>query len=171
MKIFALAVAAASLVTACHSSQPLDVAANVDLKRFQGKWFEVASLPRDTQVGCTGTTAFYTLQGDGSIGIVNECRLGSLGGSVRAVTATALVPDPAVPAKLSLDFGGGYYGDYWILEVGANYEYAVVGHPTRQYLWILSRTPTLDPAKLGVAIAHAQAQSFDTSNLAYTTQQ
>ena len=56
---------------------------------------------------------------------------------------SAKVSDPAVPAKLALDVGG-YTGDYWILEVGSNYEYAVVGHPSRLYFWILSRTSTLD---------------------------
>ena len=77
---------------------------------------------------------------------------------------SATVPDPSAPAKLALDVGG-YSGDYWILEVGPNYEYAVVGHPSRLYYWILSRTPTLDAgdhaggrrARPGRALRHVAA--------------
>jgi MYXO-CTERM domain-containing protein len=82
---------------------------------------------------------------------------------------SATVPDSTVPAKLALDVGG-YSGDYWILEVGPNYDYAVVGHPSRLYLWILSRAPTLDPATTQAIVARAQNNHFDTSQLLYTDQ-
>ena len=167
----ATTVGLAAALPACQHQPALDVAQNVDLNRFQGKWFEVAKLPRPTQLDCNGTTAFYTLKSDGTMSVVNECKIGSLTGSPRAVTMSAKVPDASVPAKLSLDFGGGFYGDYWILAVGDSYEYAVVGHPTREYLWILSRTPVLEASKLQAAIDLASSRQFDTSRLEYTTQQ
>jgi apolipoprotein D and lipocalin family protein len=80
-----------------------------------------------------------------------------------------MVSDPSVPGKLSLDIGG-FYGDYWILEVGEHYEYAVVGHPSRDYLWILSRTPTLARSVLQHALDDANAKQFDVSRLEYTKQ-
>jgi apolipoprotein D and lipocalin family protein len=169
MRTIILAVASALLLGAC-SQQSLDVAPNVDLKRFQGQWYEIAKLPRATQADCTGTKAFYALRSDGTMDIVNECHLGTLDGPTRSVHATATVPDASVPAKLSLEFVPGLYGDYWILEVGDHYEYAVVGHPTRQYLWILSRTPTMDPSVLSHVLDKAQSLSFDTSKLDYTAQ-
>jgi hypothetical protein len=64
----------------------------------------------------------------------------------------------------------GFSGDYWILEVGSNYEYAVVGHPSRSYLWILSRTPTLDATTTQAILDRAQANQFDTSRIEYTPQ-
>ena len=170
MPRLAIFLALASIVAGCNSSPPLDVAQNVDLKRFQGKWYEIAKLPRATQANCTGTTQYFTLKNDGSAELVNECHLGSLDGTTRGATANAKIPDASAPAKLSVDFGGGFYGDYWILEVGDHYEYAVVGHPTRDYLWILSRTPKMDPATLQAAIDHAAAKKFDTSKLEYTEQ-
>jgi apolipoprotein D and lipocalin family protein len=153
----------------CGSEPPLDVAPHVDLTRFQGKWYEIASLPRTTQADCYGTTAFYSPSSDGSYQFVNQCNVTSTTGPLKTVTMKATVPDHAVPAKLAVDVGG-FTGDYWILDVGANYEYAVVGHPTRMYLWILSRAPTLDDATLKGVLDRAEQSHFNTSKLQYTPQ-
>jgi apolipoprotein D and lipocalin family protein len=151
------------------TNDPLDVAPNVDLYRFQGKWFEIARLPRATQEHCTRTTAYYTMVSDSQLTMVNECHVGSSAGALRSVETIAKVPDANAPAKLSLDFGA-FYGDYWIIDVGEHYEYAVVGHPTRQYLWILSRTPTIDQVAMGGILERAHAKKFETSRLEYTEQ-
>ena len=155
------------LALACQS-EPLDVA-QVDLSRMQGKWFEIAKLPRPSQAGCSGTTAEYQLKSTAELLVVNECHEGSLQGPIKRVAARAVANDTAVPAKLSLDFGFAY-GDYWILEVGDDYEYAVVGHPTREYLWILSRDRTLPKSTLDGVLARAQARGFPVGILSYTEQ-
>jgi apolipoprotein D and lipocalin family protein len=155
--------------TSCNSEPNLEVAPNVDLSRFQGKWYEIASLPRTTQVDCYGTTAFYSRAPDGTYRFVNQCNVESTTGPLRTVTMKATVPNQANPAKLAVEVGG-YSGDYWILDVGSNYEYAVVGHPTRMYLWILSRTPMLDDATLKGVLDRAQARQFNTAKLQYTPQ-
>jgi apolipoprotein D and lipocalin family protein len=160
----------AVFVTAgCLADPPLDTAPNVDLTRFQGKWYEIASLPRDTQANCYGTTAFYSRMSDGAFEFVHQCNVDSTGGWLKTVTMTATVPDQSNPAQLALDVGG-FTGAYWILEVGPNYEYAVVGHPSRSFLWILSRTPTLDTATTHAILDRAQGNRFDTSKLQYTPQ-
>ncbi len=162
-------VAILALDVGCSSDPPLDVAQTVDLSRFQGKWYEIARLPRATQTDCHGTTAFYTQGSDGTLGFVNQCNMGGPTGPLKTVSMSAKIPDPSVPAKLALDVGG-YTGDYWILEVGQDYEYAVVGHPSRLYFWILSRTPTLDPATTAGILDRAQTKHFDTSQIEYTPQ-
>ena len=165
-----LAIAALALGSpGCGAEPPLDVAQNVDLSRFQGKWYEVAKLPRVTQTDCFGTTAFYTRTSDGSLQLVNQCNVGDTLGPLKTVTMNATVPDTSVPAKLALQVGG-YSGSYWILEVGSDYEYAVVGHPSRLYLWILSRTPTLDADTVQGIVLRAKSNQFDTSQLDYTPQ-
>jgi apolipoprotein D and lipocalin family protein len=164
-----LSAAFAVFVLACGSDAPLDVASNVDLSRFQGKWYEIARLPRATQTDCHGTTEFYTQGADGTLALVNQCNVGATDGPLKTVTMTARVPDTSTPAKLALDVGG-YSGDYWILEVGSSYEYAVIGHPSRLYLWILSRTPALDSSTVQGVLERAQSQHFDTSGLLYTPQ-
>jgi len=156
-------------VPAC-SHAPLEVVDGIDLQRFQGEWFEIAKLPRLTQADCTGTTARYELKSDRELVVTNACRLGHLAGDRRQVVAAARVPNPDVPAKLSVEFGG-YFGDYWIIDLDRkDYGYAVVGHPTRQYLWILSRTPTMDASTLARIIDRAAQKGFEVGRLEYTKQ-
>lgn len=165
----AVLLLASGLVGGCSSDPPLEVAPSVSLAELQGKWYEIARLPRMTEVDCHGTTAFYSRSADGSLGLVNQCNVGSATGKLQTIAMTATVPDSSVPAKLALNVGG-YTGDYWILEVGPNYEYTVVGHPSRLYLWILSRTPTLDESVMSGIRTRAEAAHFDTSKLEYTPQ-
>jgi apolipoprotein D and lipocalin family protein len=156
-------------IPGCHEAH-LDVVEGVDLQRFQGQWYEIAKLPRVTQADCTGTTARYEMTSDRELVVTNACRLGSLTGSRRQVVAAARVPNPAVSAKLSVEFGG-FFGDYWIIDLDReDYRYAVVGHPARQYLWILSRTPTLDAVHLTPILERATQKGFDVSRLEYTKQ-
>jgi apolipoprotein D and lipocalin family protein len=150
------------------ANEPLDTAPNVDLARFQGRWFEIAKLPRVTQADCTGTIAFYTLR-DGGMDVVNECHLGKLDGELRSSAAHISSASGDTAAKMSIDVHG-FTGDYWILEVGEHYEYAVVGVPSRDYLWILSRTPALEKATLDAVVQRMRANKFDTSRLEYTLQ-
>jgi apolipoprotein D and lipocalin family protein len=160
---------AAGSVVGCQSNPPLEVAPSVELSQLQGKWYEIARLPRLTELDCHGTTSFYTQSTDGSLQLVNQCNVGSATGALQTIKMTATVPDSSVPAKLALNVAG-YTGDYWILEVGPNYEYSVVGHPSRLYLWILSRTPTLDANVMSGILTRAESAHFDTSQLEYTPQ-
>jgi len=159
-----LVMALSASVLACDRER-LDVAPEVDLKQFQGKWHEIAHLPRPAQNDCSGTTATYTMQDDGKLTFVHECTLAN--GGYHGSTSIAKVANAGTPAKLEVDFGG-YVGEYWILEVGPDYRYAVVGHPSREYLWVLSRSKTIDPKDLEVALDHVRRQNFDTERLQYT---
>ena len=136
---------------------------------MQGKWFELARLPRPSQAGCVGTTAEYRLKSEHELLVVNEGAEGSLDGPLKRVAARAVASDRAEPAKLSLDFGFAY-GDYWILEVGDEYEYAVVGHPSRDYLWISSRERGLPEAKLAGVLERAKSRGFPVGILEFTPQ-
>jgi apolipoprotein D and lipocalin family protein len=108
LRITSAAAAMAFLASSC-SQPPLDVAPDVDLARFQGRWYEIAKLPRPWQEGCTQTTATYQLRSDREMYMQNQCLLSN--GTTRNVVARGAVTNAAVPAKLSVDFGG-FYGDY-----------------------------------------------------------
>jgi apolipoprotein D and lipocalin family protein len=161
----ALSSASATLLVGCDSPPPLETAPNVDLTRFEGSWFEIAHLPRPTQASCAGTTATYTSRGNGQYTFVHACTLAN--GNFHQASALAQVKDSANPAKLEVDFGG-FFGDYWILDVAPDYHYAVIGHPSRAYLWILSRSSKLTPSDQQQILDKATSLKFDVSKLEYT---
>ncbi|GAB4254494.1 lipocalin family protein [Deferrisoma sp.] len=142
----------------------------MDLERYAGTWYEIASYPNRFQKGCTATRATYTLWPDGKIRVRNECRRGSLEGDWDSVTGRAWVPDPASPAKLKVSFFWPFRGDYWILHVGEGYRTAVVGSPSREYLWILSRTPHLEESEYQDLVRIAAERGFDPARLVRTPQ-
>jgi len=149
---------------------PLEVVESVDLSRYAGTWYEIASYPAPFQAGCTGTTAEYTLQDDGTVKVVNTCYSGSLDGPVQQIEGAARVPDPATPAKLKVTFFAPFEADYWIIDLGPDYEYAVVGVPSRLFLWILSRSPTLDEATYQEILDRLPEKGFDPARLVRTVQ-
>jgi apolipoprotein D and lipocalin family protein len=142
----------------------------VDLERYLGTWYEIASFPHPFQRGCTATTATYSKRPDGEIDVLNRCRRGSLDGEEDSARGRARVVDPATNAKLEVTFFWPFWGDYWILDLGPDYEYAVVGHPCREYLWILSRTPTLPGPVYDGILARLREQGYEVERLNRTLQ-
>ena len=124
---------------------PLQTVPHVDLTRYMGTWYDVASFPQRFQKGCTGTVATYTLRADGTVEVLNRCARNSLDGKVTVARGRARIVDRKSNARLKVTFFWPFWGDYWIIDLGKDYEYAVVGHPNRNYLWVLSRTPTMAP--------------------------
>jgi len=149
---------------------PLETVAHVDLARYVGTWFEIANFPQSFQKGCTATTATYTVRPDGEIDVVNRCRKGALDGPEDSAHGRARVVDPATNAKLEVSFLRPFWGDYWVTDLGADYEYAVVGHPGRDYLWILSRTPTLAPAVYDGIVERLRGKGYEVERLVKTLQ-
>jgi apolipoprotein D and lipocalin family protein len=143
----------------------------VDLDRYLGRWYEIASFPQRFQRGCVASMATYTRRGDGRIGVVNECRDGSFDGELRRAEGVAWVADEEESlAKLKVQFFWPFRGDYWIIELDPDYRCAAVGHPSRNYLWILARTPTLDPVLYRALSARLESQGYDLTRLRLTPQ-
>jgi len=167
-----LGLALLTAVWACQApGAPLDVVDAVDLDRYVGQWDEIASFPQRFQQGCVATTATYALRDDGRLHVENACRDGSFDGELRRAEGVAWIADPAgSPAKLKVQFFWPFSGDYWIIDLDADYRYAVVGHPSREYLWILARTPTLDPVTYETLLARIEAQGYDLERLTLTPQ-
>ncbi|MDD5223167.1 MAG: lipocalin family protein [bacterium] len=148
----------------------LQTVPHVDLDRYLGTWYDIASFPQKFQRGCTASTALYTRRPDGEVDVLNRCRQGSLDGKLKSAQGRARVVDQATNAKLEVSFFRPFWGDYWIIDLGTGYEYAVVGHPSRDYLWILSRTPQLDRAVYDGILARLRAQGYEVERLNRTLQ-
>ncbi|MFZ0450972.1 MAG: lipocalin family protein [Desulfatiglandaceae bacterium] len=139
------------MILSCTSGRnmagALQAVASVDLNRYMGRWYEIAKIPNRFQKKCAGgTTAEYQLRADGTVLVVNSC-LDHKGKSMVA-EGIAKVTDPVTHAKLKVSFVrllgmNLFWGDYWIVGLDREYQYAIVGVPSRKYGWILSRRPEL----------------------------
>ncbi len=168
--IAAVAVGCAPTTTERLNLPPLETVDFVDLERYMGTWYEIAHFPQFFQKGCTGSTATYTLRENGKVGVVNRCRKGSLDGPESIARGTATVVDPTTNAKLSVTFFWPFYGDYWVIDLDTEYQYAVVGHPSRDYLWILCRKPQMDEAQYGEILTRLENIGYQTERLVRTLQ-
>ena len=160
---FGLAVTAAE-------TKPLEVVPYVDLGRYTGTWYEIAAIPQRFQKDCVGSTATYNLRDDGAIAVLNKCRKKTLDGELKEASAKAWVVDKKTNAKLKVQFFWPFKADYWIIELDADYQYAVVGHPGRQYLWILSRTPRMDESLYEDLLQRIANKGYDPSLIKKTLQ-
>jgi apolipoprotein D and lipocalin family protein len=149
---------------------PLQTVAKVDLQRYVGTWYEIASYPHRFQKGCVATRAVYELLSDGSVGVINECRQEALDGPLKAVKGKARVVDRQTNARLEVSFFRPFWGDYWIIDLDPDYQWAVIGHPSRNYLWILSRSRTLDENLFQQILSRLPAQGYDPARLRRTLQ-
>jgi len=165
-----IVAAAGAAASAGQDPRPLDAVPKVDLQRYLGTWYEIATFPQRFQKGCVGVTAHYSLRSDGAIDVVNVCRDGTLDGKVRSVRGKAWVVDRATNAKLKVRFFWPFAGAYWIIELDKDYQWAVVGHPSRKYLWVLGRTPQMDPSVYEDLLARISAKGYDLTKLKKTLQ-
>jgi apolipoprotein D and lipocalin family protein len=152
-------------------SSPLETVSHVELDRYMGVWYEIARYPNSFQEGCVGSRATYTLMGDGKVSVLNECYAGSFSGKLRSAKGKAWVVDKRTSAKLKVSFFWFFAGDYWIIDLAEDYSYVVVGHPKRKYLWILSRTKTIENGTYeGILRRLEEVHHYDTSKIIKTLQ-
>ena len=141
----------------------------VDLSRYLGTWYEIASYPAFFQRGCVATKATYSSREDGKIAVLNECRKNTLDGPLKSANGIATVVDTESNAKLKVRFFI-FSGDYWVIDLDDDYQWAVVSTPTQKYLWILSRQKTLEPAVLNGILDRLKENGFDLTKLRMTLQ-
>jgi apolipoprotein D and lipocalin family protein len=151
-------------------AQPLQTVPYVDLNRYAGVWYEIASYPQRFQKGCTHTTAEYSLSDKGYLIVENLCKKDSLNGRDSYIKGKAFVEPNSGNSKLKVQFFWPFKGKYWIIDLADDYSYAVVSHPNRKYLWILSRTPRMDEEVYGKIVKKLNDMDFDTSKLLLTKQ-
>jgi apolipoprotein D and lipocalin family protein len=168
MGLLAVAVGCASFHP--KSEVPLQTVPFVDLDRYLGEWYEIARYPHRFQEGCVGSTATYSRREDGRIRVINECRERQPEKLRRAEGVAWVVEGDPSNAKLQVQFFWPFRGDYWVIELDQDYQYAVVGHPSREYLWILSRTPRMDPARYAELRRRIAAHGYDLAPLELTPQ-
>ena len=161
----------AGLLSACGADKPLATVDQVDLERYSGTWYEIARLPQWFQRGCYNSTATYSLNEDGTVRVVNRCQREDKEPS--EAQGTARVVPGSDNAKLKVRFDSWISkllptiteGNYWIIALDKNYQTVVIGEPSREYLWILARTPTLPDDQYQALLQLAENKGFPVDEL------
>lgn len=149
---------------------------SVDLNKYKGVWYEIARYPNKFQDQCVSdVSAEYVLEKDGGIVVTNKCKNDK--DKIEEAKGKARIKDKQTNAKLevrfapkALSFIPQVWGDYWILDLGKDYDYALVGSPDRKYLWVLSRTPQIENAKYENMMQIAKQEGFNPDKLVKTSQ-
>jgi len=164
----ALAPVLVLLLVACDTSptsSDLETVQELDAARYMGTWHDIADFPQGFQKDCQCTKAQYSLTPVGDVVVRNSCRVGGPGSPYNAIVGRAWIPDATDPGKIKVAFFSPVGSDYWVIELGVNYEYAVVSDPHRQTLWILSREPTMEAGQLAGIKQRLRDKGFDLSKL------
>ena len=136
-----------------------------DLKRYLGKWYEIARIENEFSPKMDKVVAQYNLNDNGSIQVINS---GYVDGNFIQIVGHAITTENKSILKVS--FFPGIYSDYRILALGENYEYALVGGDKDTYLWILSRTPDLDEDIIKDLIQVAKEKGYRVDKIRMTEQ-
>ena len=159
-----------------QSDQAVKTIASLDVPRYLGTWYEIAKFPNWFQKKCiSNTKAIYTAKPDGNIRVLNSCKTAS--GETSEAEGLARQIGAKDSPKLEVRFAPAWlsflpmvWGDYWVIDLDPQYQLAAVSDPSREYLWVLSRTPQLDPKAYADLLQRLQQQRFDIQKLELTSQ-
>lgn len=158
-----------SMITACNEDYaPMPTVEKVDVTRYLGKWYEIAVIPNRFQAMCVADTRAEYRQDDGAIKVINRCR--KQDGKIETAEGIAKLVDDSNNAKLKVSFFRPFYGNYWILDLDPNYQWVLVGEPSRKYGWILSRNMKLEPEQWQQAMTTAEKLGYKISDFKLSPQ-
>lgn len=152
-------------------AQELHTVGQLDLQRYQGTWYEIARKPLFFQRKCVASEALYKLTPEGTVALTNSCLTKQ--GKTDSVTGTATPQEPGRTDRLWVVFDNWFSklfpkltrGQYWVIHIDQAYENVLVGEPERKYLWLMSRTPTMDKATQDKLLEIARQQGYQLDDL------
>lgn len=153
---------------------PLSAISALSVERYMGRWYEIAKLPNWFQRNCVSdTSAQYSLLPQGGVQVLNQCRRSN--GEMDQALGLAQQQGGPDSAKLKVRFAPAWlswlpvvWGDYWVVDLDPAYELVAVSEPKREYLWVLSRTPTVEPARYAALLARLSAMGLPVGQLEKT---
>lgn len=171
LKMLVLFVIVGGWLAGCSVKPPSDVpvVTNFDVSRYLGTWYEIARLDHSFERNMQQVTANYSLRDDNGINVLNRGYDEKKQKWKESDGKAYFVSSPTT-AALKVSFFGPFYGGYNIIVLDSDYRYALVCGPNKQYLWILSRTPTLDQETTQRLVETARQYGFDTDALIWVKQ-
>ena len=152
------------LAISCNKSKNLPTVSKLSLEKYAGKWYEIARLPNRFEKGLTCVSATYSIKENGKIEVINRGQIIETKES-KEITGTATVPNSEYPGRLKVSFFWPFSGNYYVISLADDYSYALVGDPSRKYLWILSKTKTLKQDVYDNLVKIAEINGFTVQNL------
>ena len=155
-------------INACNGQNKMidkTVVKDLNIERYLGKWYEISRYDHSFERGLVGVTASYSYREDGKIKVVNSGYKKTLNGQKSEAIGKAKIPDSNIPSKLKVSFFWFFYGDYFVLELDKNYQWAVIGSSSDNYLWILSRTPQIEKSLYNELLSKITNRGYDVNKL------
>lgn len=156
------------ILTSCEGQNSMidkTVVKELDIERYLGKWYEIARYDHRFERDLVGVTATYSYREDGMIKVVNSGYRKTLQGERSEATGKAKVPDLNIPSKLKVSFFWIFYGDYFVMELDEDYQWALIGSSSDKYLWILSRTPQIEDNLNNELLNKLTERGYDVTKL------
>lgn len=169
IKSFLLVILITFFAGCSNKYEYLETTKKVDINSYKGTWYEIARFEHFFEKGCKNVTATYNLKDENEIEVINRCTMIEDNKKKEAKGIAYAVDD--TNSKLKVSFFRPFYGDYWIIDLDENYNYALVGSPSREYLWILSRNKTIDEKTKEELLSKAKNVGFDTKLFIWTIQE
>lgn len=142
------------------------VVEKLDIQKYLGTWYEIARYDHSFERGLVGVTARYSMRDDGKIKVINSGYKNSLYGEFSQAVGKAKIPDSInEPAKLKVSFFLFFYGDYFVMELDKDYQWALIGSSSAKYLWILSRKPQMEIELYNRLLGKLEKRGYDISKL------
>lgn len=155
-------------INACNGQNKMidkTVVKDLNIERYLGKWYEISRYDHRFERELVGVTASYSYREDGKIKVVNSGYKKTLNGEKSEAIGKAKIPDSNIPSKLKVSFFWFFYGDYFVLELDKNYQWAVIGSSSDNYLWILSRTPQIEKSLYNELLKKITNRGYDVNKL------
>lgn len=152
----------------CASGQkrePMETVSDVEIERYMGTWFEIARFPHSFERNLVGVTATYRLKANGNVEVINQGYDKTLEGKLKRAKAFAKIPNASQPGRLKVYFFWPFGAEYLILDLDKNYQWALVGSSTPNYLWILSRKPQMDSIQYEKIVSKAEQLGYNVEKL------
>lgn len=163
-KLLFILISLASAFTFANDQDPQVVAA-VDFSRYAGTWYEIAHMPNAFQKNCVRSTAQYEVKSENEVALYNTCFYSD--GAQSAISGKAYTLNKSEPAKLKVEFNPFLVGDYWIIDLDPDYQWAVVSAPMKKSLFLLSRQAPMNATLMQRILFSLVAKGFKTEDLVF----
>jgi len=160
-----LALAGLLLVASCTSHAPLATVDSLDLERYMGDWYVIANIPTFVEKGAVNAIEHYDLRDDGDVDITFTFFKNNVEGKFKEMHARGFVQEGTGNARWKVQFIWPLKSPFYVMDLDENYNYTVIGLPSRDYLWIMAREPLLPDSIYSDIVARTAEAGYDTTRI------